>query len=399
MDSSTWSRRRFGALAVMAAGALTVGVASPALAEPAVATPAGPAGASAGTSTAVTLPAPTGQYRVGATSLHLVDGGRTDPWAPQGGPRELMATVWYPATAAADAFPRVRYTTAKVGAEYDARLELPAGSVASVRPHARENAPAVSAPGGLPVLLYSPGRGNSRLTGTSVAEELASRGFVVVGVDHTYDSPTELPGGRFVPQSLPAPSPETLPGETRVRADDLRFVLDALVGDRRPPVLAGRLDPGRIGAFGHSIGGAAAAELARTDPRVRAGIDVDGSLWGEARNGLDRPFLLLTAGVDESLLSFRAGHRAWGRQLLVASAGHMSFVDPGVLASAYGLKDRWPAEKYQRAFGSIDGVRAAEVTRAYVTAFFDHHLRGGSSALLDAASSRFPEVTIDWRRD
>jgi hypothetical protein len=44
----------------------------------------------------------------------------------------------------------------------------------------------------------------------------------------------------------------------------------------------------------------------------------------------------------------------------------------------------------------LDGMGAAalEITRAYVRAFFDLHLRGRPQALLDQPSQRFPEVSF-----
>ena len=60
---------------------------------------------------------------------------------------------------------------------------------------------------------------------------------------------------------------------------DLRFVLDRLGG------------AGPVGVFGHSLGGATAAQLMHDDRRVRAGIDLDGTLYGPVTTaGLDRPF-------------------------------------------------------------------------------------------------------------
>src|SRR6266496_1056094 len=47
--------------------------------------------------TRLTLPSPTGRYRVGTVSLHLVDHDRQDPYWSTAHPRELMVSVWYPA--------------------------------------------------------------------------------------------------------------------------------------------------------------------------------------------------------------------------------------------------------------------------------------------------------------
>ena len=41
---------------------------------------------------------------------------------------------------------------------------------------------------------------------------------------------------------------------------------------------------------------------------------------------------------------------------------------------------------------SLSGARSLDITRAYVRAFFDQHLRGRPQALLDQPSSPYPEV-------
>jgi hypothetical protein len=46
----------------------------------------------------LTIPHPTGQYDVGRDTLHLVDGKRRDPWVPAAGARELMVSMYYPAS-------------------------------------------------------------------------------------------------------------------------------------------------------------------------------------------------------------------------------------------------------------------------------------------------------------
>ncbi|MBS2531685.1 hypothetical protein KGQ20_02755 [Catenulispora sp. NF23] len=57
----------------------------------------------------LTLPAPTGPHPVGKTVLHLVDPTRREPWVPTHPVRELMVSIWYPATQDADRFPAAPY--------------------------------------------------------------------------------------------------------------------------------------------------------------------------------------------------------------------------------------------------------------------------------------------------
>ncbi|CAM5711719.1 esterase [Streptomyces canarius] len=346
--------------------------------------------------TGLRLAGPTGPAPVGAVALHLVDGARTDPWS--GRPRELMVTVTYPAVDVRDRPPlpwlppgAERALKAAYGGVLDA-YALPRTHSAD-RPAAR--------PGRRPVLLYSPGAGEDRTFNTLVVEELVSWGYAVVTVDHPYDSgEVEFPDGHVV-LGLRRDGAETV----AVRAADLRFVLDSLAvlvrggnpdaGRRRlPRGLRGALDLTRVGAFGHSRGGAAAAAVMDLDPRVRAGADLDGSVSGPVvGRGLDRPFLLMDTAVhdglnkDRSWSEFWPNLRGWRRCLRLADAGHHSFTD--LVALAPQLPPGLPLQ-----VGTIPADRAVAAVRATVRAFFDLRLRGrpDTAHLLDGASPRYPEI-------
>jgi pimeloyl-ACP methyl ester carboxylesterase len=81
---------------------------------------------------------------------------------------------------------------------------------------------------------------------------------------------------------------------------DTRFVLDRLTSGKTHDAadsVTGHLQVDRVGTFGHSFGGATAAEVMAHDQRVKAGIDMDGLPGGDAaRQGLDRPFLVFRSG-------------------------------------------------------------------------------------------------------
>ncbi|MCP9977992.1 alpha/beta hydrolase [Actinomadura madurae] len=213
------------------------------------------------------LPAPTGPHRaIGTTELHLADPARADPWVP-GRARELMVSVFYPAARrSGPPAPYLRPGVAKVLSQVDALGVFKAGTVdwAAARTHAAESVPADLRGGARPVVLYSPGFGVPRALGTTLAEELATRGYVVVTVDHTYETaPVEFPGGRVENQRLPGPGPERLKTALDTRVKDTRLVLDRLAAlrDGRNPDAEGRalpsglgraLDLSRVGMAGHS---------------------------------------------------------------------------------------------------------------------------------------------------
>lgn len=410
MRSSSASRRLLAAAAVLPLALSACGTSAHA-AKTAAAAPA-----------TFGLPRPTGPHQaVGTTELHLVDAGRPDPWVP-GRTRELMVGVWYPATGASGPkAPYLRPGVAKALSEVDALGVFKAGTVdwAGARTHAAEGAPA-DARRPRPVVLYSPGFGVPRALGTTIAEELASRGYVVVTVDHTYETaPVEFPGGRVELQHMPSQGPQRLKTGLDARVKDARLVLDRLAALRagRNPDAEGRalpsglgrsLDLSRVGMVGHSAGGIEAAEAMRTDRRVDAGIDMDGTMqYAEndfvrvAETGLDRPFMLMgaaTGGSPQTHLttpswtSFWNRSTGWKRDLNVPAASHYSYTDVQAILPALDGELDIPAGDRADLVGTVDPERMTASVRAYVTAFFDRALLGRHRPVLDRPSPRHPDV-------
>jgi len=155
----------------------------------------------------LTLPAPTGRHRISTVSLHLVDPSRPDPWVPDVPFRELMIQIWYPAHAADD-YPRAPYATPATARAYENIFSLPVLNWPMT--HASLGAPVHPLGRGRPVVLYSPSLGGERFETTCLVEELASRGYVVVTIDHVHDSDVvELPDGRLETAAVPAPTGDT----------------------------------------------------------------------------------------------------------------------------------------------------------------------------------------------
>jgi predicted dienelactone hydrolase len=363
------------------------------------------------------LPEPTGPHRVGTTDLHLVDHARPDPWLPDT-TRELMVTVRYPARPSGNGeAPFMPPGVAEAVAASDARalridpVELDYGFAT----HSVPDAPAV--PGHRPVVLYSPGRGNPRALGTGLLEQLASEGYVVVAVDHTHEPlAVRFPDGRIAPRAVPPLTIDVNKKLMATRTRDTSFVLDQLQalaggnpdadGRRLPPGLGRSLDLTRVGMVGHSAGGFTTGEAMVSDRRIDAGANLDGSMaydqatgdFGRVADlGLDRPFLLMSAGdhsaaSDLSWQEFLAHHRGWVRQLHLPDGEHSSFTDHQALvpqpAAHLGLGPAVTAP----VVGTVDPARSTAAQRAYLTAFFDQHLRHRLRRLLDGPSDRHPDV-------
>src|SRR5262249_47279025 len=145
------------------------------------------------TSGQLVLPPPTGPFAVGRVTVHWIDRSRSEPLKPDHGPRELMVDVWYPADSAAgpwaeyldrSAFDQPQSAERLKGYLRTAYDAIKAGSVST---HAIQGAPFTRAAKRSPVLVFSHGGGEARETYTAQLGDLASHGYVVAAVTHTYD--------------------------------------------------------------------------------------------------------------------------------------------------------------------------------------------------------------------
>ncbi|KZB81777.1 alpha/beta hydrolase family protein [Amycolatopsis regifaucium] len=330
------------------------------------------------------LPPPTGSHPVGSTDLHLVDDARRDPWVPTGS-RELMVSMFYPALLSiGQRRPYLTTAEAKAFLTESGLPDVDPARVAGTRSSARVDAPPL--PGKRALVVLSPGFGKPRTTLTGLAEELASKGFVVAVIGHNYESHgTAFPDGRVTECAACGSDSTLLPP---IRSADVSFVLDTLT--RGSSKWSWLIDRTRIGMAGHSIGGYSSPTAMVNDQRIRAGVDMDGRLWSPIpASGIDRPFLLLgreseytPAGPDTTWAGSWPKLTGWKRWISVAAAGHASFTDVGVLGEQLGLSKP----------GLLGGLRGMELTRAYVSAFFDANLRGGRQPLLDGPVTGNPEI-------
>ncbi|MEV5961787.1 hypothetical protein AB0L70_08485 [Kribbella sp. NPDC051952] len=379
------------------------------------------------------LPAPTGRKTLGTTAIHLIDRDRPDPTMPSG-QRELMISLWYPASMV-DSAPYAKYMPARTAVEVDDAwtgeygLALPTGSFdfANTETHSRVNAP--MQPLRHPVVLFSPGYQYSRFVNTAQAEDLASRGYVVVTMDHTHETPVEFPGGRFLP-GVPAsqlPDPDFTRKAVETRTADARFVLNQLEriaggqnpdaeGNDLPRDVAAGLDLRKIGMFGFSLGGYATANTLLEDRRVLAGLDLDGTLQDDrtkgplgevARKGLDQPFLLFGSdetqrtdpdkdGYDGSWANFWTAQQGWKLNLALAGTKQKAFTDyqfifDQLFREIYG-DDPIITSVMKALVGGADPERSVRAQREYIAAFFDQTLRRRPEFLLRGNSPKYPEV-------
>ncbi|MFS0838661.1 alpha/beta hydrolase family protein [Paenibacillus sp. 1P03SA] len=381
------------------------------------------------------LPAPTGEFKVGTQTFHFVDTNREEIFdKTRDGKRELMVQVWYPAQAGtgkdAPFVPDTRILH-YMAAEYG----LPGFTLQHLKyvsGYAYSGAEVSSAQPSYPLILGNPGNASSRFLHTSQAENLASHGYIVAVIDHTYNTfATEFPDGRittsktndlFSPGQDYKTSRENRDKLGSVLTGDVAFALDQfelIQSGQLPSHLKGRIDLGHVGVFGHSIGGATAYD-ASYDPRITVGIDLDGGLYRlREREGLRKPFLFINSESYFEKLKMVMDHRVytdeelnrmgstkeWEDQVTedkklelermretAASGGKFFYIDNTEHLNFTDIQFLSPIFKITGITGKIAPERANSVINAYMLDFFDMYLKNQGGNLMKGPDNRFPEV-------
>ncbi|RSM35286.1 alpha/beta hydrolase [Amycolatopsis balhimycina DSM 5908] len=334
------------------------------------------------------LPAPTGNRPVGSTAVYLKDTSRPDPWVPSVPYRELMVSLFYPAVSAPG--PKTQYLTSAESAALlkDSGLNVAPDLLTTMVTHSV--AGARPAGHGLPLIVLSPGYTKPRATLSALAEDLASHGYAVAVVGHTYENAGQsFPDGHFAGcASCDVPHDSAFWQKLELgRAADVSFVLNSLTRSKWAPLI----DSSRIGMAGHSIGGASTIPAMVADPRIKAGMDIDGTTEVELTPpGLSRPFMFVSHQRVETVCAPGnvpwerdwAQLTGWKRWVEVKGTQHASFTDVGLVADEFGIDIG----------ATTTAMRTQEITRTYVNAFFDQHLRGKARPVLDQPG--YPEVSF-----
>ncbi len=351
----------------------------------------------------VALPATTGPFLVGTSSIFVVDADRDDAYTPESDQRELNVKIWYPADE--EGLGTVSYLHPVVTDLFSVTQDyLPpeemAAIISTLGTQTTSGAPITSVVSQLPIVFWSHGLAGVNSLYTTFAAELASQGFLVVGIDHTYGAfATVFPDGTIKSIRTGVSAPE-FPTIVRIWAEDMVSVLDELTllnANDPAGLLTGRLDLSRVGAIGHSTGGSAAAEVHTFDDRFTAAVSLDGPQVGEAAEGVgvNDPLLLFFASASEFVQSAVADRLTGpGLSLTVQGTTHYSFTDLPLLLELGDVPIDVRAAS-TRPPGAIDAFRNLTVINDWSLAFFDRYLRGGAAPVLDDRGVLYPEVAVE----
>jgi dienelactone hydrolase len=369
------------------------------------------------------LPKPDGKYSIGVTYLSFTDEKRIELFDNNlKNKREITVKVWYPADEKSTLEPYLR--NADFAIKY---CQLPE-TFRNLTTNSALNLPVSINSDKYPLLVFSHGWGEHYAQNTILMEELASHGYIVFSIAHHYECKySEYPDGktfhiefgslRFQKIMGEQQNPKAMElyrkmfdatsNEERMKvfyetsnlmstllkespkywAEDLSFFLDQINDiNENNEILKGKLDVSKIGAFGMSMGGIATSDLCLYDKRIKAGISMDGGLYGSILEGkLNIPFMFLNSkrftGYG-NLFKEKSNKDCYA--LAISNADHYNFSD-------YSL---YPSPNISFLLGTIDGKMALDITNVIVLSFFDKYLKLDKEIDLVKEATKYPEIEI-----
>jgi predicted dienelactone hydrolase len=355
-----------------------------------------------------------GPYGVGVESLTLVQPAQPDVLAYDPAAkslplhdRVLSIDVWYPAAPAANASP-VTYDGALTGEDgKDVAFTAPGMAIRG----ASRN------PGSFPLVILAHGYGGTPVAMSWLAENLASKGYVVVG-PHFRDPPYGDRTGLVVPLARRPLDIAFVAAEVQARArerqgvfasaDPLRTVLIgySMGGYGVLTAAGGALNPA-LGPLTHGAlrpyvaGGDLAAALKVSNVAAvvaisPAGFFSGGEAWsGDGLAGVTAPTLFIVGGQDH-VVGYDPGVKTlWGQAvhaprylLTFENGGHSIGMNgaPATMRSRLWDLDWWedPVWRKERVIG---------VQLHFITAFLDRYVKG------EAAAAAFLDVPAPLSND
>jgi len=384
------------------------------------------------------LPTPGGPHAVGVRDFELADSSRKGVFAASDNePRRLLVRVWYPGGDVSGLKPRPYFTDAEVTTTATGLGQLiGAPFLFQYVKHSTSNsypdAPLIETTADLPVLVYSHGYTSFAGQNTVLMEELASHGYVIYSVQHSYDaSPTVFPNGDVIgmdPALLAESGKQPEISEAMKKAfagvtlddryegtvqnqqdaidkgdriatqsaevwlQDRIFVLNQLQQGAVPDTVSEIVTAGdylRTGQMGMSFGGSTTGGFCMQDARCAAAINLDGGDYHGTPFGanIPVPFMMFYSDFSNMSAFFGGDENTPPRGF-----NDFSYERP----ETTGLRDdvyRLMVKNVQHLgvsdftlftrnpvrgmlFGSIDSDAMLRIQNDFVRGFFDKHLLG-----------------------
>ncbi|KAJ4311161.1 hypothetical protein N0V84_010594 [Fusarium piperis] len=362
-----------------------------------------------GAAHALLVPSPPGPYYVSVKHLELVDPSRIDPFAPEANTkRRIMASAYLPIDAQysckVQVVPYMPPLTASAFEKVGEALGLPQGLLGDFEmefcdietvdldeDHKKRNK--------FPVAVFSPGYQGTRFVYGALARSLASLGYIVVTLDHTYEtSVVEFPDGSVAYANL---GNEILTlQQLEARTADESFLISQLsnitITDSIFANFPGTFDPHKVVVYGHSFGGATAAATAQHDPNVIGGLNFDGSIYGPVnqKGFKDKPFILVGRNYSAPVPEWDDFYNkvdAAKMELAVRDTQHYAFMDLPLLLTVYQVPPELQP-MVDEVFGKLNGKKVEKVVNEVMVGLMELLFKNDTKLLKNVG--RNPDIDV-----
>ncbi|MBC7878192.1 MAG: acetylxylan esterase [Anaerolineales bacterium] len=359
------------------------------------------------------IPTPSGPLQIGTSIYEFTDTTRKEKYSGKDEARRFMVQVWYPANITAEDERAPWVSDAKTFAPAIATyINLPSyflNHLALVDIPAYKDAPIAQTDNGYPVILFSHGWNGFNAQNTGQALELASHGYVVIAIQHTYgavitvfpDGAVALNNPKALPEDADDPNYEIVARRLVDQwAGDMSFVLNQFQDwdEDADSFFFQKLDMERIGVYGHSTGGGAAIQFCGIDPRCKAVLGMDPFMRPVSaeviESGVPQPSFFMfsqswaeiTDSKNNQLFNqFYPSVSQSKGAVVINGTKHYDFSDLPLLspiAPQLGLK------------GQLNGKQVTEIINSYLLDFFELTLNNKPSKLFDGSFDDFSEVKV-----
>lgn len=352
------------------------------------------------------LPTPTGKYQIGSKNIMISSSLPDIITSEDQENRRFMVKVWYPARIENEKREPYLDKGNRIGFSNKYNLpEFTTNHLDYVKTNTFENPQ--MADGNFPILIFSHGLYSEANGYYSIIEEVVSHGFIVLNINHTYESTGSLfPNGEILFFNKEFDKKNNNPEMAEMAwnasqnynkakndfekfeateyliknyvgaeitnrwSQDIRLLINALDNFKYDTFWSKSADFSKIGAFGHSQGGSAIGQVLLEEHKIMAGINIDGVQWG---NLLDttftKPFLWISADwpkehMNINKFSYRNLSNETFNKHIVKNSGHSNFMDIPIMVNLSLINES----------GSVNPYEAYSETTKLIIDFFNENL-------------------------
>jgi len=355
------------------------------------------------------LPIPTGKYTIGTKKIYLEDNSRLESiTADTTDNRRITLKMYYPSDSKLEN--PEKYLENGIATAFANNKGIPTFAFSHfdlILTHTESDLS--FAEGNFPLIILSHGYLWNVELYSSFVEELVSQGFVVAGVQHTYEAPIvhweseklypiqsyfEATNKRmdydkfgqieakFKAEKEPNKRLELMQEMMRILPynesverwqKDISYAIDELIklNQNNKSDWFNKFDTNKIGVIGHSFGGAAAAEVTALDTRIQAGVNLDGAQWGKLIDTtLNKPFMAMYADrnyeefFSPNFFIFSQTAKSDFYEVIIKNTGHANYGDLGFWTPLHQFTET----------GNINPNKMSQYTSTLLLTFFNKYL-------------------------